>query len=112
MASPVQPGGNAGVLGAALFVRSGPTRILSVGLFNPAAAIAWLQMFDSLAAPTVGTTVPLLQFGANTLAARDVVVPPDGWLFQQGLWVAATTTAGGATPTGTAMNVTLGIGGS
>lgn len=112
MATPFQPGGNAGVTNTAIFVRQGPVRLFSIGIYNPAAAATFVQLFDTLAAPTVGTTVPILQFGLNTLTARDVVAPPDGWLFQNGLWIAASTTAGGAVAPATAVNVDLGFGGS
>lgn len=77
----------------AVQVKSVPGKIIGIRTFNIAAAPAYLKLFDSLAGPTVGTTVPSDRVGipGSTTGAGNNSFPTDGWIFQNGLWVVVTT---------------------
>jgi len=110
MAAPILVGGTAGLTNTAVQVRGATCRVTGIYIFNPSVAVAFVQFFDTLAAPTVGTTVPVMALGTNTLGSVAALeLPEDGVLFQNGLWVAATTTAGGAVAPGTNLSVNLAL---
>ena len=81
----------------------------SYSIVNPAAATTFIQMFDSLATPTLGTTVPTLSLGVPTIQSETLQADT---FFQLGLWVAATTTAtgNGAPATAATVNLTMSSG--
>lgn len=66
---------------------------------NINAAIRYLHLFDSLVAPTLGTTVPILTVGLPGAATggKASLVPAGGIRFELGLYIAITTTINGAT---------------
>lgn len=87
---------------------AGPHRIFTYNLYNPSAAVAFVQFFNKVAAPTVGTDAPL----------DWIAIPPGGvvdgaWAvspaFDLGLWVAATTTPTGAAAPASALAISLGF---
>lgn len=111
MAFPVLVGGTSGVTNTAINITADAqiTRLVSVSLFNPGAAIAFVNFYDTDIAPTLGTTVPKWSFGLNTLANRDILLTGDGASFFKGLWVSASTLAGGNVAPATAQNVNISI---
>jgi|SRR5206468_4780005 len=89
---------------------SGPIRIQAVALLNTTAAVAFLQMFENIAANVVlGTTVPDMSIGLP--ASGGISFPiPDGWLMGglNGLSIAGTTTSTGAVGAGIQVNIIYG----
>lgn len=73
--------------------------------YNPSAAVTYLQVFDATA-PTIGTTTPDLVFGIPAAGAANLEFT-NGVHMGTALTVAATTTASGATPPATAIEVTV-----
>lgn len=113
MSTPVLVNGATGVSSTAIFVREQDCRLNGFTIYNPSNAAAYVQFFDMPAstAPTVGTTVPKWSVGVPTVAALSVpYIAGDGLFFTGGLWVAATTTAGGNTGPSAAVNVNLALG--
>jgi hypothetical protein len=109
MATPVLVNGTTGVLATPIFI-SAPAKMESYSIFNAAAATSFVNFYDTLAAPTVGTTVPKWQVGLATLASAVYAGGDDSdLLFITGLWVAATTTAAGAVAPATAVVVSVGV---
>ena len=110
MAAPILVNGVTGVLATPIFV-AGPCKLYDYDIYNSAAAASFVSFYDTLLAPTVGTTVPKWQVGlatltTKTLGAQDVA----GIFFRDGLWIAATTTQGGNTAPGAALVISVGIG--
>lgn len=70
------------------------------------ATVCWISLYDSTAAPTVGTS-PVLIAPINTSAAGAFAfaIPPTiGMKIVNGIWYAATTTATGSTACNTSSN--------
>jgi hypothetical protein len=107
MASPVLVNGVTGVLATPIFVRGEDVNIIGYHIYNPSNATAFVQFFDTLLAPTVGTTVPMWSIGIPTLVHAFMSFQPAGLYFGIGLWVAATTTVGGSGAPSAAVNVNL-----
>jgi hypothetical protein len=107
MASPVLVNGTTGVLATAIQVRGGDINVCAYHIFNGSNAAAFVQFFDGLAAPSVGTTVPKWVVAIPTLQQAFMDFPPAGLFFNGGLWVAATTTAGGSGAPSAALTVAL-----
>lgn len=77
-------------------------------IYNPAAAICYVQFFDVANATTVtlGTTVPdyVVPVGSSvTGQSARLVMPPSGVNFTNGMKIAATTTYSGAVACGTGL---------
>lgn len=70
---------------------------------NAAAAITYIQIFDTSGAVTLGTTTPVLSFGLPASGAGNLEFS-NGVNFANAIKVAATTTAGGSTAPATAMD--------
>lgn len=74
-------------------IKAAPGRILGIRTFNIGANSAYLKLYDSVAAPTVGTTAPLDVIGipgnADGGGNNDKCI--QGRKFANGLWVAVTT---------------------
>ncbi len=111
MATPVQI---ALSTGAAKFVRGQSCKLTSYSVYNPNTGPVYIQFFDTLLGPTVGTTVPVWALGVGVASATGAAAPtvtglvPADIYFSQGLWVAATTgTLTGATAAG--VDVSFGI---
>jgi hypothetical protein len=110
MAIPVLVNGMTGVSNTPIQVRAGICKIKDIVVYNASAAVAFLSFYDSVLAPTVGTTVPVWQIGMNTLVSVPIAIQDEaGLVFNLGCWVAATTTAGGSSAPATALPVSLGM---
>lgn len=109
MASPVLVNGVTGLLATAIFVRGIECDVLGYHIYNASNATAYVQFFDMTAGvtPTVGTTVPVWSIGIPTVSHAFLMLPVAGLHFQESLWVAATTTAGGNGAPSAALNVNL-----
>jgi hypothetical protein len=112
MANPVLVNGATGVLATAIQIRQSGCNVFGYHIYNASNATAYVQFFDSSPAvpPTVGTTVPKWSIGVPTVAHAFMALDATGLDFTQGLWVAATTTAGGSGAPNVAVNVNLAIG--
>jgi hypothetical protein len=109
MAAPYLVNGMSGVLAAPIFV-SGPNKLFDYAIFNAASATSFVSVYDSVLAPTVGTTVPKYQVGVSTLRSVHLAVQDvAGIYFKDGVWVAATTTAAGSSAPDTPVVVSLGM---
>lgn len=98
MASPVLVNGLTGVQATPIFVRGEKVNIQGYHLYNPSNAAAFVSFYDTLLAPTVGSTVPKWQAVMPTLTnASHDFGQPAGLFFEQGLWVAAATAVDGNT---------------
>lgn len=105
MATPVLVNGITGTATGATFVRGASCKLLGFTAFNPSTGTAYLQMFDAIEKPVVGTTAPKWSVGIPT--AQTVNLADLDLYFNLGLWVAATTTATGATGATTAMDASF-----
>lgn len=90
-------------------VKAGNTRLDGYALYNPSAAVAYLQCFNAkqISDVTLGTTPPVLAIPVPATGTVSLANLRAGFLL--GLCVAATTTATGNTAPATAMVVNLGI---
>lgn len=93
------------LLAVAQTVRTGGGVLQWAACYNPNAAVAYVQVFDS-AAPTVGTTAAAL---ALPVPATSNIVFPVASQYFNGVTVAATTTPGGSTALGTALVCNFGV---
>ncbi len=88
----------------ARFVKGESCRLTAFSVGNPNTGPVYIQCFDSLIGPTVGTTVPkwslFVPTGGVSNLATDVY-------FRDGLWVAASTTDDGSTAPTTAVNASF-----
>lgn len=77
---------------------NGKAGVVKIILTNNQGAVAWVQIFDALAANvTIGTTVPLLSVPlAATVGVMDIDFFP-GWIFQTRCLLFATTADEGNT---------------
>jgi hypothetical protein len=109
MSQPVLVNGMTGVLATPIFV-SGPCKLSDYSIYNAAAAASYVSFYDTILAPTVGTTVPKWQVGVTTLGNAQLAdAGREGIFFRDGLWVAATTTSSGSSAPASALAVSLGI---
>jgi hypothetical protein len=87
---------------------AGSRRIFSYNLFNPAAAVTFLNLYNKATAPVLGTDAPI-----DWLAVPPGAVLDGYWeaspVFNLGAWVAATTIPAGAVAPGTGLIVSLGF---
>jgi hypothetical protein len=109
--TPLGSGGNsmatAALLATATQVKSGPGQVYGYDIHNPNAAISYVQFFNTaVGSVTVGTTTPVYVVGipANSRAS---VEWPMGLAFSTAIVIAATTTRGGNTAPGTALDVNI-----
>jgi hypothetical protein len=107
MATPVLVNGTTGVLATAIFVKGAPCDVQGYHIFNASNAVAFVGFFDTVLTPTVGTTVPVWSVAVPTLSEAFMALPVAGLYFQQGLWIAATTSAGGSGAPSAALTVAL-----
>ena len=81
-------------------------KLISVAIYNPSNAAAFIQFFDALAADvTVGTTTPEFVIGIPTVRELVALIGPAN--FETGIVVAATTTATGSSAPSAALQVAL-----
>lgn len=84
------------VVAAAQAVKASAGTLYSIQAYNPSAAVAFVQVHN-VAAPVLGTTVPLQSFAVGPGLAADVTLPAAGLQYSAAISVAATTTSRGAT---------------
>lgn len=74
--------------------------------YNTVATVIYIQVFDTTAAVTLGTTVPNASFGIAASGPTNLPLPMQ---FNKAIKVAATTTVGGNTAPGTAVDCNFGF---
>lgn len=100
--------GNALLTNTPVQLKAGAGRLYFFQLFNTAAAVTYLQVFDALAGSvTLGTTVPKFVIPANVSAYPIINLGDLGMQFNTGLTVAACTTATGNTAPGTGLGASI-----
>lgn len=109
MATPVLVNGYSGVLATPIFVRGTGTDVVGYHIYNASDATAFVQFYDSVVAPTVGTTVAKWVVSIPTLQQAFMQFPVAGIFFRDGLWIAATTTASGSTAPSAALTVSVAV---
>src|SRR5216117_681653 len=89
-------------------VKAGEGALTGYYVYNPNSSVAYVQFFDvaSGTAVTLGTTTPTLSFGIPATAAANLF-DGTGFQFRNGLKLAATTTATGATAPSTGVDLNL-----
>jgi hypothetical protein len=107
MATPVLVNNYSGVQATALVVRGQACNVQGYHIYNSSDATAFVQFYDSAVAPTVGTTVAKWVVAVPTLQQAFNNIQVAGLYFQNGLWIAATTTASGSTNPSAALVVAL-----
>src|SRR5258706_16185892 len=90
------PGLAARDLGAVITVSAGPVDLMICNIVNNQAAIAWIQLFDTIGAVTLGTTVPDFQFQVGANLTLPLPLSASGLHFTYGLKAASTTGEKGA----------------
>lgn len=85
-------------------VSTTPGFIQGMVVYNPNASVAYLEVFDTTAAVTLGTTKP--NFILPIAATSTFILPTDLALFN-GAQIAAVTAANGATPVATGLPGTI-----
>jgi hypothetical protein len=77
-------------------------------IYNPNSSVAYMQVFDASAAAnvTLGTTAPKLTIGVPATSAANLEITK-GARMQNGIVMACTTTAGGATAPVTGLDITV-----
>lgn len=81
-------------------------KLISVAIYNPSNAVAYIQFFDALAADvTVGTTAPEWVMGIRTAGEVVGLIGPVN--FETGITIAATTSPTNSTNPSAALQVTL-----
>jgi len=83
------------LVGAAQTIKGAAGRLLGLIVINDSAAAAYVQIFDH-AAPTVGTTVPVIELKVAAGASLQLWFGDVGIAFAAAIKVASTTTSGGA----------------
>lgn len=81
----------------------GPGTFLGFDWFNPDAATSYIFVYDTATSPTIGNLPGLLyEKGLPAGAGSNEVFPAGGRAFQNGLWIAVSTspTTGSAPGTG------------
>lgn len=93
---------------ASAVVSSAAAVLSSYYIWNPNASVAYVQIYDIATAGgvTVGTTVPKWSIGIPPTSAANIAGL--NLAFAAGIQVAATTTAGGSTAPGTALDCNFG----
>mgnify|MGYP001607466860 CR=1 FL=1 len=61
--------------------------------YNPAAAVTYVQLFDTTGSPTLGTTAPSEIYGIPTVQSGGLAMTPIGIQYSNAIKIAATTTA-------------------
>ena len=75
-------------------------------IYNPNATVAYVQLFDTAGAITLGTTAPTFVLPIPATSAANVLVD-DGITLSQGLKLACTTTATGNTAPSTGLDLAV-----
>lgn len=103
------PGLAARDLGAVITISAGPVDLMICNVVNNQAAIAWIQLFDTVGAVTLGTTVPDFEFQVGANLTLPVPLSASGVRFNYGLKAASTTGEKGATPSAAGVQPFFGL---
>lgn len=87
-------------------VKTSPGSLRGWIVWNPNATVAYVQLFDTAEAITLGTTVPTFVLPIPATATANVLTD-DGITLAKGLKMAVTTTATGSTAPSTGLDVSL-----
>ena len=87
-----------GLAGTVQTVKSSTAILCGYHILNTSGATCYLQMFDTAATPTLGTTVPDQSLGFPSGSAANVSAVQPGVSFLTALKLAGTTTRTGSTP--------------
>lgn len=87
-------------------IKSGNSTLQWLHCYNPSNAAAFVQIFDTAGAVTLGTTVPKVSIGIATLTSAMVPAPTS---FLAGIKAAATTTATGSSAPSAAVVCNFGV---
>ncbi|SRR5579885_1944922 len=93
----------------AVTVKSSAGTLQSYYCYNPNASVAYVQIYDTSGAITVGTTTPKWSIGIPATSAANLGLPQNGLGFANALKVAATTGATNSTAPGTALDCNFGF---
>jgi hypothetical protein len=85
-------------------VKTTPGSFKGYMVYNPNATVAYIQMFDTAGAVTLGTTAPTFVIPIPATSGANVLTD-DGITLSQGLKLACTTTATGSTAPSTGLDL-------
>lgn len=103
------PGAAMRDLGAVVTISTVPVDLMICNVVNNQAAIAWIQLFDTTGAVTLGTTLPDFEFQVGANLTLPLPLSASGLRFNYGLKVASTTGEKGATPSAAGVQPFFGI---
>jgi hypothetical protein len=113
MATPVLVNGYTGVQATAIWVRGQSCDVMGYHIYNASNATAFVQFYDSgpnQGAPTVGTTVAKWLVPVPTVSSVFMPISPTaGLYFENGLYIAATTTASGNTNPSAVLTIAVAV---
>lgn len=92
-----------GTTNSGVSVKASAGQLGMLHCYNPNSSVAYIQLYDTAGAVTVGTNVKL-SFGVPATNSTGFSLPVNGIQFTSGIAVAATTTAGGSTAPTTALD--------
>jgi hypothetical protein len=96
-------------VGAVADVILSPVTLYSISIVNNQAAIIFVQLFDTVGAVTIGTTVPDWEFSVAASTSAVINLNATGLFFKTGLRAASTTTEKGATPSAAGVHLFFGV---
>ena len=91
-------------LGAVQQIKGAAGRLLGLSIINDSAAAAYVQLLDA-AAPTLGTTAPVLEVKVAAGATLQLWFGDVGIAFAAAIKVGSTTTSGGAVASAAGVSV-------
>jgi hypothetical protein len=94
-----------GLVATKTVINGSGASIMAIVCDNPSNAEAFLQLFNATSANvTVGTTVPTLSLGIQSISTPLVIGFESGWWFNTAITAAATTTATGSSAPNVGIN--------
>lgn len=91
-------------------LKVGPGRLHWIFPYNQNVATRYIQVFDASALPNDGANwLWMFPLGATSAPQKELAFPPDGMIFQNGLWVCVSSTPGIKTLAAADMSFTAGI---
>jgi hypothetical protein len=89
---------------SAVTIKSAAGSLAYVHCYNPNGTVAYLQLFDTSGAVTLGTTTPVLSMAIPQTNSTGYTLALAGVAFANAIKAAATSTATGSTAPGTALD--------